>query len=286
MQKTKLWEKLYALRRQIHPNPVHREQLNPVPSRSSRQGSGDLFIPSGNPTPQFSAGKAPLHQSHMSGSSDSETVPMPEDEEQETRERKWKATSSTGEQANSWRVLLGTYSDAKRQIKQRSGRSESKRQRTLNALEVFCGCAELSAQLTELGIESVGVDYSFNKDRPRMTCFNVDLSTAEGQKLLWQMVEGNKPDYVHFAPLCGTASRARERPISKSFSMKAPQPLRSDQHPDGLEELSPEDRERVQAVAYMPSLQWQSSVQTGWALIGRLRTHPTVCFGQLPGWLA
>ena len=236
-----------------------------------RQRCGNLDCSPGNSSSQFSAGIAPLHQSHLDSSSDSETVSVSEDEEQDARDKKWAATPSSGDQATAWRVLLGRYGDAKRKIKQRSGGSKNKRQRALNAIEVFCGCAELSAQLSELGIKSVGVDYSFNKDRPRATCFNVDLSTAEGQKLFWQMIEDNKPDYVHFAPPCGTASRARERPISKMFAMKAPQPLRSDDHPDGLANLSLEDKERVQAANRLYAF-----VALAVERLDRLGTHWTI----------
>ncbi|CAK9007933.1 unnamed protein product, partial [Durusdinium trenchii] len=49
--------------------------------------------------------------------------------------------------------------------------------------------------------------------------------------------------HAHFAPSCGTASRARERPIP-GFKT-APKPLRSDAHPDGLPNLTESEHQRV-----------------------------------------
>ncbi|CAK9027785.1 Sodium channel protein 60E, partial [Durusdinium trenchii] len=49
--------------------------------------------------------------------------------------------------------------------------------------------------------------------------------------------------HAHFAPSCGTASRARERPLP-GFKT-APKPLRSDAHPDGLPNLTESEHQRV-----------------------------------------
>ena len=49
---------------------------------------------------------------------------------------------------------------------------------------------------------------------------------------------------IFVAPPCGTASRARGRPIKSSLlqGRKAPQPLRSDEKPDGLDNLQGTDK--------------------------------------------
>ena len=51
--------------------------------------------------------------------------------------------------------------------------------------------------------------------------------------------------HAHFAPSCGTASRAREKRIPHLPLDRQPRPLRSDDSPEGLPNLSPKDAERV-----------------------------------------
>ena len=183
--------------------------------------------------------------SHHDDSDD--TVSVSSEESQGRRDRRWAAGEPSKEQQSTWHVLLGRYQNVKRKLRKQGNGSKEKQKRTLNGIEVFCGCAELASQLTQVGIKTVGIDYCDNKDRPRTTSFNVDLSTKEGQDLFWQMVLDNNPDYIHFAPPCGTASRARERPLKKmpNVPLKPPRPLRSDDHPDGLPDLTPEEVKRV-----------------------------------------
>ena len=109
-------------------------------------------------------------------------------------------------------------------------------------LEIFCGHAGLTKAMSQEGWRALGVDYHKNKDKPIGSSVTLDLSTEAGQKAFWQLVEERKVLYVHFAPPCGTASRAREKRLRSGFD---PKPLRSDEAPDGIPGIPVNDRERV-----------------------------------------
>ena len=70
----------------------------------------------------------------------------------------------------------------------------------------------------------------------------IDLATLSGQELLWRILQGPRVFAIHLGPPCGTSSRAREIKLKSRFS---PRPLRSLQYPDGLANLPPKDRARV-----------------------------------------
>ena len=53
--------------------------------------------------------------------------------------------------------------------------------------------------------------------------------------------------HAHFAPSCGTCSRAREIKVPGLPIERQPQPLRSNEHPDGLPCLLEADQKRVDA---------------------------------------
>ena len=118
------------------------------------------------------------------------------------------------------------------------------------AFEVFCGAAGLTLNLTKSGFDAVGVDHKGNRDLPRGRCLWIDLSTKRGQADLRKLVLHDAVAYVHFAPPCGTASRARDRRRYNADGTPAkldPKPLRSDEYPDGLPSLVGQDLERVNA---------------------------------------
>ena len=60
-------------------------------------------------------------------------------------------------------------------------------------------------------------------------------------------LERHRLVHAHFAPSCGTASRARERPVPGLPPDRQPRPLRTDDKPDGLSNLSPTEKQRVQS---------------------------------------
>ena len=117
------------------------------------------------------------------------------------------------------------------------------------ALEVFCGSASLSLALQEVGFECLPVDWSGNTHKSSVPIKVVDLTTETGGRCLWAAALQPGVAYVHFAPPCGTFSRAREVPIPrklKEHGVKEPQPLRSTEKPYGLPGLSAVDEMKVQ----------------------------------------
>jgi hypothetical protein len=118
------------------------------------------------------------------------------------------------------------------------------------AFEVFCGAAGLTLTLSKAGFRAVGIDYQGNKDKPRSRCLYLDLTTPAGQAAIRKEIISVLVAYTHFAPPCGTASRAREkRRLNEDGSPAAldPRPLRSAQFPDGLPTLQGRDKARVEA---------------------------------------
>lgn len=112
-------------------------------------------------------------------------------------------------------------------------------------LEIFAGSCRLSKACKEAGLRCTAVD----KDPKRSEQFPVyicDLGDAEQFDLLKSYIEAEKESilHVHFAPGCGTASRAREKPIPGDPD--PPRPLRSDSFPDGLPNLTAEEQQRVE----------------------------------------
>eukprot|EP00973_Karenia_brevis_P017640 2421448-Karenia_brevis.AAC.1 len=100
-----------------------------------------------------------------------------------------------------------------------------------SVIEAFCGCGRLSSFMEDAGFNALGIDYSANKDKPTCTHIYIDLATPSGQAAFWTIIAERKPVFVHFAPPCGTASRARE--IRRRVGPD-PQPLRSSQYPEGI----------------------------------------------------
>ena len=76
----------------------------------------------------------------------------------------------------------------------------------------------------------------------------LSLTCEEDQKTFWHLLNHPMLKYVHFAPPCGTCSRARE--ISLKNGKTGPPPLRDEVHPLGLPHLEakfPQEVPRVQA---------------------------------------
>ncbi len=135
-------------------------------------------------------------------------------------------------------------------------------------VEFFSGTCRLSKACKDVGFRVAAVD----KDRNRSESFSIyrcDLGDAKQLKLLKEFLQAESDEllHVHFAPSCGTASRAREKPIPDLPLHKQPKPLRSDQYPDGIPDLQPKDAERVKLVnvsydATMDLVVFLSSLQT------------------------
>ena len=113
-------------------------------------------------------------------------------------------------------------------------------------LEVFAGSARLSKACRDVGLEAVAIDQTSSRSE-QFPIFQIDVTSVEGVDKLESFIDVER-DFIlhaHFAPSCGTASRARGRPIPGQDPKSGPQPLRSDEFPNGLPTLSPSERERV-----------------------------------------
>ena len=108
-------------------------------------------------------------------------------------------------------------------------------------LEIFAGSCRLSKACKQVGFRVTAVDKV--EDRAEnFPIYQGDVRNSGERTLLLQYIEAEKEEllHIHFAPSCGTASRAREK-------APGPPPLRSDVHPDGLPNLKDSDRQRVEA---------------------------------------
>ena len=106
-----------------------------------------------------------------------------------------------------------------------------------SALELCCGSANLSAALRLHHVNAIGVDYGRNPQTPKAPTIQADISSPQGQKIVDQAEEDMHADIVHAAPPCGTASKARDKPIPLRFRLKGapcPRPLRSPDFPRGI----------------------------------------------------
>ena len=81
------------------------------------------------------------------------------------------------------------------------------------------------------------------KPNARCTIYQLDLMHPTGRELLEEWLSSPLLLWAHFAPVCGTASRAREIPRPELAS--APRPLRSPEFPLGLPDLNPLEQQRV-----------------------------------------
>ena len=115
-------------------------------------------------------------------------------------------------------------------------------------VEICCGAAGLSSALRRLGFKTYAVDHSQNRHAPKVKPLIIDVSNSQQLKILISILLFCKPCYVHFGLPCGTCSRARERPLPSYLQhIKAPQPLRDEQHLEGLPSLTGSDLMKVQA---------------------------------------
>eukprot|EP00435_Cladocopium_sp_Y103_P065983 s116_g28.t1 len=109
-------------------------------------------------------------------------------------------------------------------------------------IEVFAGGAVLTSVAKHFGLGGIAVDKK-RKSNARCTIFQLDLMEAKDRELLEEWLNSPLLLWVHFAPVCGTASRARE--IPRPDIPFAPRPLRSLEFPLGLPSLSGDERRRV-----------------------------------------
>ena len=119
----------------------------------------------------------------------------------------------------------------------------------LLVMEIFAGSARLTKACRGLGMRAVAVDKT--QDRSEGShIFQCDVTNESDRQSLVAFLEAERDNlgWVHFAPACGTASKAREREQPglerKGFSL--PKPLRSELHPLGLPGLTGVDKLRTE----------------------------------------
>ena len=115
-------------------------------------------------------------------------------------------------------------------------------------LEIFAGTCRLSKACRGLGLQALSVDKDVKRAENAVVA-RYDLCDTEQFATLEKLVrsERHRLVHAHFAPSCGTASRARERPVPGLPKDRQPRPLRSEDMPDGLSGLSVAEEARVQA---------------------------------------
>lgn len=108
-------------------------------------------------------------------------------------------------------------------------------------IEIFAGYAVLCSIAKQAGMTSSLAIDKIRKQGARCSIHQLDLTLAKDQCLLREWMQSPLLIWIHLAPVCGTASRARDIRLFAGD----PQPLRSDDFPDGLPDLSPKDQQRV-----------------------------------------
>ena len=102
-------------------------------------------------------------------------------------------------------------------------------------VELFAGRGSLSRAALQAGFSVLSVDHEGHD--PVVPIIQLDLTTESGEAILWDMLDSRQLLAVHLGLPCGTASLARERPISRALQLQGvpnPPPLRSAECPLGL----------------------------------------------------
>lgn len=142
------------------------------------------------------------------------------------------------------------------------------------AVEIFGSSCRVTRAFRQRGPNAVAVDSKHNRSRPEAICLNIDLCTPQGAALLWRILQQGRVLFIMLAPPCGTATRARERPLPRHLQQaghKALAPLRSEQYPGGPPGLEGVDKERVDAANKLCRLtaevcQWASLHTVFWCI--------------------
>jgi len=117
-------------------------------------------------------------------------------------------------------------------------------------IELFAGTARLTKCLRKQGFQAMAFDRT-SKRSEGQHILEADLSNREEVEALLSFLR-LKADFiafVHMAPPCGTASRARGKRLKflRGHNIKEPMPLRDDRFPDGFHWLSGSDKLRTEA---------------------------------------
>ena len=112
-------------------------------------------------------------------------------------------------------------------------------------IEICAGSARLTKAARTMGFKGVAVDHSDKRSCGIDICiFDLTDDTQLSNLLDYIHKDASRIALIWVAPPCGTASRARERPIPGHRS--CPKPLRSLLQPDGLDSLAGWDKYKVE----------------------------------------
>lgn len=119
------------------------------------------------------------------------------------------------------------------------------------AIEIFAGSGRLTASLRAVGLQdSFGVDLKLPSTL-RSPIIKYDLTQDDHLAIVVSLIQSEFCCFVHFAPSCGTSSRARLIPRKGRWN---PPIVRTDSHPDGLPGLQGTLALRVQAANKLYSI--------------------------------
>ena len=113
-------------------------------------------------------------------------------------------------------------------------------------LEVFAGSGNLSESVRNLGVTVHAID-SEAKRQTGVSIHVLDLTKSSDVDIVLDIALRANVASAHFAPPCGTSSKARERPLPEGMQAVRAEPLRSTSRPLGLEGLQGVDAKRVAA---------------------------------------
>ena len=116
-------------------------------------------------------------------------------------------------------------------------------------IEVFAGTARLSKAVKEIGCQAMPVDKTADRSSQIHICI-YDLADDSQCDDLLSFIDHNHENiiWIHCAPACGTASRAREKalPNLTAKGYHVAKPLRSEEYPHGVPGLSNTDKIRTE----------------------------------------
>ena len=113
-------------------------------------------------------------------------------------------------------------------------------------LEIFAGNGNLSTAVKDISLSVYAIDNKA-KRHSQVSIHVLDLTKQSDVAVLLDLTCHANIASAHLAPPCGTASKARERPLPESLAHIKADPLRSEQQPLGLEGLTGLDATRVAA---------------------------------------
>ncbi len=113
-------------------------------------------------------------------------------------------------------------------------------------LEIFAGSGNLSSAVKDVHIPVYAVDNKARRHGP-VAIHVLDLTKQSDIAVILDLACYVNVASAHLAPPCGTASKARERPLPDDLAHIRSEPLRSSEMPLGLEGISGVDAARVAA---------------------------------------